>query len=190
MSDTHSHLPQGVLEHFANVDEIDSVYFEKPYYLEPGKSADKAYALLRETLKISKKVAIVKFIFKNKEHLGILKEYVNSIVLEQMRFYEEMRSMDDLKLPSKELVNKKEIEMSLKLVDQLTQTFHPKKFHDEYTEKLKETIEAKIKNKGKTRTKKAPPQKTTKVHDITALLEASLKETKNTKKTSTKRKVQ
>lgn len=175
--------------HFTNIEEIDFVYFERPYYLEPSKGADKAYVLLRETLKVSKKGAIVKFVFRNKEHLGVLKEYQNSIVLDQMRFFEEMRDVTELKLPSKDLITKKEMDMSLKLVSQLTEKFHPDRFHDEYTDQLRETIEAKVRDHEKQPRSKAPPHRSTKIHDITALLEASLKEAKAPKKTS-KRKVQ
>lgn len=163
---------------FANLDEIDFIYFERPYYLEPGKGAEKAYALLRETLIASRKAAVVKFVFKNKEHLGILKEYKDIIILDQMRFFAEIRDMAELKLPSKDLVSKKEMDMSLKLVNQLTEKFKADRFHDEYQDELKELIEEKIKNQGKLPKKKAPAQKSAKIHDITALLEASLKESR------------
>ena len=175
------------IKQFTDISEIDFVYYERPYYLEPGKGADKAYALLRETLKASKKGAIVKFVFKNKEHLGVLKEYQNSIILNQMRFYEELRDINELKLPSKELISKKEMDMSLKLVSQLTEKFYPDHFHDEYTDSLRERIENKIKHHGKIPARKtAATHKPSKIHDITALLEASLKEAKAPKKTSKK----
>lgn len=171
------------IKQFAQLSEIDCVFFERPYYLEPGKGADKPYALLRETLRSSKKAAIVKFVIRNKEHLGILKEYKNLIVLDQMRFAEEMRNTEELHLPSKDLINKKEMDMSLKLVDQLTEKFNPDEYRDEYTELLKEAIEAKVKSHGKlVPSKKTPIKKSTKIHDITALLEASLKANKPTRK--------
>jgi DNA end-binding protein Ku len=173
------------IQQFTDLDDIEFIYFAKPYYLEPGKGADKAYALLRESMKLSKKVAIVKFVFKNKEHLGVLNEYHNAIILNQMHFYEELRDMHDLKLPPNSLINKNEIDMSLKLIQQLTDKFHPDRFHDEYTDELKGLIEEKVKNQGKAPRKKTS-QKPAKIHDITALLEASLKEAKAPKKVSKK----
>ena len=167
------------IKQFARLEEVDFIFFERPYYLEPGKGGEKAYALLRETLRISKKVAIVKFIIRNKEHLGLLKEYQNIIILDQMRFPEEMRNSDELKLPSEDLITKTEMDMSLKLVNQLTKKFNPKNYRDEYTEQLKELIEAKLRKKPLP--KKTIIKKSSKIHDITALLEASLKSTKVSK---------
>lgn len=170
------------IKQFAQLSEIDFVFFERPYYLEPGKGAEKAYALLRETLRISKKTAVVKFVIRNKEHLGILKEYQNVIVLDQMRFSEEMRSTESLKLPAKDIITKKEIDMALKLVDQLTEKFNSQQYHDEYTQLLKETIEAKVRSGKKPLSRKQQHIKeSAKIHDITALLEASLKANKSTK---------
>lgn len=168
--------------HFSKKEEIDSIYFERPYYLEPGKGADKSYALLRETLLSSNKVAVVKYVFKNKEHLGIIKPYFNALVLNQMRFASEIRSLEELKLPEKGEVTKKEIDMALKLVDQLTDKFQPESYQDEYTHELQEVIDAKI--KGITPSKKVAPRKQpSKVHDIMSLLKASIEEeTKQSKK--------
>lgn len=171
---------------FAKKEEIDSIFFEKPYFLEPGKGADKSYALLRETLQNSGKVAVVKFVFRNKEHIGILKPYLNSIILNQMRYVSEIRSIDDLKLPKGEKINKKEIDMALKLVNQLTEKFKPDAYKDEYTHELQEAIEAKV--KGIKPSKKGAAPKPSKVHDIMSLLKASLEESKTPKKPSKKTK--
>jgi DNA end-binding protein Ku len=73
------------IQQFALLDEIEFVFFEKPYYLEPAKGAEKAYTLLREVLRASKKVAIVRFVLHNKGHLGILKEYKNVIILDHKK---------------------------------------------------------------------------------------------------------
>ncbi len=165
--------------HFAKAEEIDSIYFEKPYFLEPGKGANKPYALLRETLLASKKVAIVKYVFRDREHIGILRPYQNCILLLQMRYTEEIRALDELKLPDEKIVNKKELDMSLKLVNELTEKFNAEQYHDNYTDQLKELIEAKIAGETRSGTrKKTPNSKSAKIHDITALLEASLKETR------------
>lgn len=161
---------------FANASEIDPIYFEKPYFLAPGKGADKSYVLLRETLEKSKKVGVVKFVFKNREHVGIIKPYGEAIVLTQMRFAHEIRSVDELKLPTDVQVNKKELDMALKLVEQLSEPFKPQAFKDEYTEELKEIIEEKIKGEAHHKPKKGAMVKPSKVHDIMSLLKASLEE--------------
>lgn len=172
---------------FSLKETINPIFYEKPYFLEPGKGADKSYALLRETLLKSKKVGIVKFAFRNRGHLGIIEPYGNAIILIQMRFASEIREIEELKLPKEGLINKKELDIALKLVDQLTDSFKPEAFHDEYTEKLEQLLAAKI--KGLPVRKKTPtPAKPSKVHDILSLLKASLAKPKTPKKHSRIRK--
>lgn len=166
---------------FAHESEIDTVYYHKPYYLEPGKGADKSYALLRETLKKSEKVGIVRYVFRNLGHLGIIKPYGDAIILVQLRFANELRSMEDLKLPPEKEINKKEVDMALKLVNQLTEEFNIKDYHDTYHEKLEKVIKDKLKGV-KPSTKSTAVSKPSKVHDIMALLKASLEEDKHTQK--------
>jgi DNA end-binding protein Ku len=157
---------------FAKESEIDAIFFEKPYYLEPNKGADKPYVLLREALRQSNKVAIVKYVFKNKDHLGVIKPYMDALILDQLRFADEMRSIEGLKLPQKDDVGKKEIDMALKLIDQLTEKFDINDYHDTYTEKLQEILEDKIKGRVPSKPGKSP--KPSKIHDIMSLLKASL----------------
>ena len=160
---------------FANESEIDTIYFDKPYYLEPDKGASKSYALLREALRQSKEVAICKFAFKNRDHLGVIKPFGNVLILEQLRFANEIREFSDLKLPQKGEVDKKEIEMALKLVSQLTDNFDIQDYHDTYTEKLQAVIHDKI--EGRPAPKAAKQSKpSSKIHDIMSLLKASLEE--------------
>lgn len=157
---------------FSDEDEIDIRYFEKPYYLEPDKGADKPYALLREALTKSKKIAIAKFVLRNREHLAALKPVAGALVLEQMRFPAELREPSGLKLPEKVDVKGNEVEMALKLIDQLTQPFIPEDFHDTYTEELEKVIDAKVKGKPIVDDEKAPAN--TEVKDLMAMLKASL----------------
>ncbi|HVD99871.1 MAG TPA: Ku protein [Cytophagaceae bacterium] len=132
---------------FANEDEIDSIYYEQPYYLEPDKSSSKAYALLRDALATSKKVAVASFVFRNKEGLAILKPYESVLVLNRIRFEEEIRSYSDLNLPAVSKAKTKEMEMAHKLIEQLTEAFDISKYKDTYTEKLMQIIHAKAKGK-------------------------------------------
>lgn len=166
---------------FTKNEEIDSIYYEKPYLLEPDKGAAKAYALLREALAQSNTVAVVKFVFRHKESIGIIKPYGNVLILDQMRFASEIRQSKELDLPEKNLVDKKEIGMALQLIDSLTEKFKPEEFKDEYTHELRQALEAKVKGLPVSKKGKAVPR-SSKIHDITALLQESLDELRKTKK--------
>lgn len=178
----------GILEivNFTSESEIDSIFFDKPYYLEPDKGASKPYALLREALRQSKEVAVIKFVFKNRDHLGIIKPYKNVLILEQLRFANEIRNFEDLKLPQKDAVDKKEIDMALKLVKQLTDKFHIKDYHDTYTEKLEAVIHDKIQGRPAPK-KSGRREKPSKIHDIMSLLKASLDEPRQKKQVEKKK---
>lgn len=171
---------------FTKSEEIDSIYFEKPYYLEPDKGGAKPYALLREALKASGTVAVAKFVFRNRESLGIIKPYGDALILDQMRYSNEIRQTKDLTLPEKSLVDKKEISMALELVKNLTDKFQPDAFRDEYTYALQKAIDAKV--KGAPIPKKSKATKVSKVHDISALLKESLEELRKNRKPSPRRK--
>jgi len=157
---------------FIMEEEIDSVYFETPYFLEPEKSGSKAYALLREAFKKSGKAGIGSFVLRNKEHLCILRPYKNVIVLNRLRFAEEIRDPADLKVP-KEKPKPSELKMALNLIEQQTASFDIKKFKDTYTAELMKLIRAKSKGKAV----KQPALKVThrKSDDLMSQLKASLK---------------
>jgi len=132
---------------FVNEQEIDSLYYEQPYYLEPEESAMKAYALLRDALQLSGKVGVTTFVLRNKEGLAILKPYKNVIVLNRIRFSQEIREPSELKLPPVSKTKTKEMDMANKLVDQLTEKFNIGKYKDTYTAKLLKIIKEKSKGK-------------------------------------------
>lgn len=98
---------------FTQESEVNPLYYEKPYYLEPDKGADKAYALLREALVKSKKVGIAKFVLHNREHLALIKPYGKLLILNQLRYADEIRQYHELHLPSKEVASSREIGMAL-----------------------------------------------------------------------------
>jgi DNA end-binding protein Ku len=162
---------------FSDEDEIDVRYFDKPYYLEPDKNAQKPYALLREALKRSKKVAIAKFVLRNREHLALVKPVGAALVLEQMRFANEVRPPSELKLPDKISATDKEIDMALALIKHLTEPFAPEDFHDTYTEELEDIIAAKA--KGKKPPKQGKEPQPTQVKDLMGMLKASLEAEKS-----------
>ncbi len=134
------------IQHFAHLQEIDPIYFDKPYYLEPDNKSAKAYHLLKEALQKSKKVAVASFVFRNKEHFGILRPLDHILVLIQLRYQLEIRSFQELQVP-KEKISPKEMDVALMLINKLTQPFNPEKYHDTYTEELIALIEQKVKGK-------------------------------------------
>ena len=138
---------------FVEQGEIDSLYYEQPYYLEPEKSAQKAYALLRDALAKSGKVGVTTFVLRNKEGLAILKPYKNVIVLNRIRFSQEIREPSELKLPPVSKTKTKEMDMANQLVEQLTEKFDIEKYKDTYTAKLLKRVKEKSKGKKITPTK-------------------------------------
>ncbi len=131
---------------FVQADQIDPIYFAHPYYLEPDEGAEKSYSLLRDALTESKKVAVAKFVLKDKEHLAALRPDKDIIVLQQLRFAHEIRQSAGLKI-SKEKPQEKELELALSLIEKLTGKFEPEKFKDDYYDTLKNIIDQKAKGK-------------------------------------------
>lgn len=164
---------------FVDQEEIDVRYFEKPYYMEPQKGADKPYALLREALAKSGKVAVAKFVMREREHLAVVKAVGRALVLDQIRYPDEVRQPSQLSLPDKSAADQGEVKMALALINQLTGPFAPEDFHDTYTEGLREMIEEKAKGKPvQSRGQKPRPAK---VNDLMAALKASLAENEDVK---------
>ncbi len=130
---------------FTDEDEIDSIYFEKPYFTAPDKNAVRAYVLLCEALKETKKVAVCKFVLRTKENLAILKPEGDALILEQIRFQSELREREHLKLPGAEDMKKPELDLAVSLVNQLTDKFKPEDFKDTFTDEIKKIIEQKAK---------------------------------------------
>jgi DNA end-binding protein Ku len=140
------------VNNFVKEDEIDTIYFENSYYLEPEKSGEKAYALLREALSKSGKVGLAQFVLRTAETLSILKPMKDVLVLSKIRFAEEIRSVEELKLPPKNVVKQEELKMALSLINQYSSEFDINKFKDEYAASLLKVIEQRASGKkGKVR---------------------------------------
>jgi DNA end-binding protein Ku len=163
------------IQQFAHETEIDVRYFERPYYLEPNKGAEKPYALLREALTKSNLIAVAKFVLRNREHLASIKPVGKVLVLNQLRFPSELRQPSQLNLPDSKVTTKGEIDMALKLVKQLTEPFIPEDYHDTYTEELEAVIRQKMSGKAPKKKGRAPSKTAT--TDLMASLKASLEET-------------
>jgi len=161
---------------FVNEEEVDSVYYEMPYYLAPEKSGVRAYALLREALLKTKKVGIASFVMRNKENLAILRASDDVIILNRIRFEEEIRDTEELNLPAASSVKPAELKMAITLINQLTAKFDISNYKDTYTAQLLKIIKAKAKGQKPT----VPQLKV--VHNKTKDLMEQLKESLNTKK--------
>jgi len=132
---------------FVLEEEIDSMFYETPYYLAPEKSGVRAYALLREALSKTKKVGVASFVMRNKESLAALRVSGNLIILTKMRFAEEIRESKELPIPAASSVKPAELKMAISLINQLTGKFNPRKYKDTYTAELLKLIKAKAKGK-------------------------------------------
>lgn len=131
---------------FVEEKEVDSVYYETPYYLEPAKGGEKAYVLLRDALKKTGKTGLATFVLRTKESLALLKPSGNVLMLQKIRYVEEIRATEDLKIPDA-TPKPAEIKMAISLIDQLSAEFDISKFKDTYSTELMKMIEAKAKGK-------------------------------------------
>jgi len=175
------------IQDFVEQEEIDPIFFYKPYYLEPQKGGDKAYALLRDALKDSGKVGIAKVVIKTREYLAGVKPEDGVLVLELMHFADELADPGKLHVPKKTEVGKREMNMAKSLIDSMSSKWNPEKYRDDYREALMEVIEEKVEAGGKEieeKPKKAP--RPTKVIDLVSVLRKSLEQTGAKKKSPAK----
>jgi DNA end-binding protein Ku len=171
------------IQDFVDVDEIDPMFFYKPYYLEPQKGGDKAYVLLREALADGKKVGIAKVVIRTRQYLAGVKATKHALVLELMHFAEELSDAEKLNVPKSLEPGKREMDMAKALVNSMSSKWDPAKYHDDYREAVMEVIEEKVRSGGKEideKPKKAPAA--TKVIDLVAVLQQSLAQSQGSKK--------
>lgn len=157
---------------FVQLDEIDSIYFDTPYYLEPQKGGEKAYQLLVKALEKSKTAGLGSFVMRNVEHLAIVKPYNGILVLNKIRYEQEIRAISELKLPTALKIEKEEMDMALQLIKQHSKPFDISKYKNEYTEDLLKIIQQK--DKGKRATIRKINVDNTKASELLAKLKASL----------------
>jgi DNA end-binding protein Ku len=175
------------IQDFVDQEEIDPIFFYKPYYLEPQKGGDKAYALLRDALKDSNKVGIAKVVIKTRQYLAGVKPEDGVLLLELMHFADELADPGKLHVPKKTEVGKREMNMAKSLIDSMSSKWNPEKYRDDYREALMEVIEEKVETGGKEieeKPKKA--RKPTKVIDLVSVLQKSLEQTGGKKKATAK----
>jgi len=155
---------------FVPLAQIDPIYYQKTYYLEPDKTGTKPFALLREVLKDSELVAIAKVTLRQKEQLCTLRVFENTIAMETMFYPDELRATDDIVSTDEMDVGEREMNMARSLVEMLTGDFEPEKYHDNYREALLELIERKAEGQEI----KRPVAAAGKVTDLMEALRASI----------------
>jgi len=167
---------------FVDAAEVPLTFYEHPYYVLPAKGGEKVYALLRETLRRADKVGIATVVMRTKQHLCALVCVGDAIVLNTLRYADEIRTTDDLDLPASTMkgagISDKELKMALSLVEGMSEAWEPEQYHDSYREDVLALVKKKIKAK-QTRTITAPAPEPAEEHgsnviDLVALLQQSL----------------
>jgi DNA end-binding protein Ku len=165
------------IEDFVDLADIDPVYFEQPYYVIPDKNAAKPYRLLVEAMTGLQKVAVGRIVIRSKEHLVAIRPVDGVLCVETMRYADEVVDIDSLEgVPGDDVtVNERELQMARQLVEALSGSFEPGKYHDEYREQLLDLIERKA--AGEDIVAEPAAEAPAKVLDLMAALEASLAKT-------------
>jgi DNA end-binding protein Ku len=159
---------------FVDPEEIDERYFETPYYLQPGKGSERAYALLRDAIRESGKIGIAKIILRDAQHLAAVEAIGDALVLTMMRFADELADLKDYNFPHKAEIRPAELKMAQQLIESLTSRWDPAKYADEYKENLLRVINAKVKGKKPRLEEMASTPQGAEVVDLMARLRASL----------------
>ena len=179
---------------FVDLRDIAPLYFETPYYLGPGKRGEKAYALLRDAIAKAGKAGIASVVIRTKQYLAALLPHGEALVLNTLRYHNELRSAEDLGIPEKlkgAKVGSKEIEMALRLIEDMADEWQPEKYHDTFHEDLLKRIEEKVKA-GQTEEitepeKEEKASKGAEVIDLMSLLKKSVEGSRKPKRAARKR---
>jgi len=169
------------IEEFVDLEQIDPIYYDHPYYLAPDKGAAKAYRLLLDAMEQADKVAIARVVIRSKENLVALRSYDGAITMETMLFPDEVVQPDSIEeLASADgnlKTSKRELDMAKQLIESLSGDFDPNAYRDEYRERVLDLIERKA--AGETITVEAPEPERKEVPDLMAALEASITASKS-----------
>ncbi|HET7653668.1 MAG TPA: Ku protein [Acidimicrobiales bacterium] len=163
------------IEDFVDLDQIDPIFFERPYYLVPESGGTKAYALLRDAMRDSGKVGIARLVLRTKQYLAAIRPLGDALVLETLLYGDEVVDQDALELPAEGEVevSDRELKIARQLIESLTDDFDPDKYRDEYRERVLELIERKAEGQ-EVVLQEAAAEETAEVVDLMAALEASL----------------
>ena len=163
---------------FVKEEEIDTILFEKPYYIVPDKNSGKSYRLLIKALEETGSVGIAEFMLRNRMHVCAIKPYNDLLLLNQMRYQDEIKEMPKVEVKN-ERVSPKEVQLAVKLVEHLTEKFDPSAFKDTYINELKKIIKAKAAGKH-IQIATEPRKHTAAVKDLMEVLKQSLESGKKT----------
>lgn len=161
---------------FVELREISPIHFHKPYFMEPQKGGQRAYALLRDVLGSSGKVGIAKVVIKTRQYLAAVKANGESLMLELMHFADELVEPSQLQMPGKIEVRKGEVNMAKELIDRMTTKWDPNQYKDDYKSALMKLIESKAESGDAALPKAKRPRRATQVIDLTDVLRKSLGE--------------
>lgn len=181
------------IECFVDREAIAPVYFDRPYYLTPTAKGEKGYLLLREALSRTDKVGIAKVVLRSRQYLAALMVYEDALMLNLLRFAEELRDVKDLKIPSKSekaQVTAKETALAEELIKSMVQEWRPEDFHDQYRDALMKWIDRKIQAGGRdisAETKEPAKERGPKVISIVDLLTRSVESRKAQKPAASRR---
>lgn len=179
------------IEQFVDIADIDPIYFDKPYYLQPDKKGEKGYVLLRDALEETGKAGIARVVIRTRQYLAALLPREGGLVLMLLRYAQEVRSISELELPENKgdlKITKQEEKMAKELISSMSSDWDPEAFHDEYREKLMAWIEKRIESGEIERSPEvedvedAPEP----INIMTALKESLAKQKKTSKKKTTK----
>ncbi len=131
------------IQDFVESDAVDDRYFDKPYYLLPGKGGDKAYALLREAIRESGRIGIAKFVLRSKQHLAAIEAIGDALILSTMRFRDELARLEEYEFPETGNVPKKQLQLAQRLIDEFASDWDPDKYTDDYRENIMKVVRAK-----------------------------------------------
>jgi DNA end-binding protein Ku len=168
------------IEDFVDLEQIDPIFYDHPYYLAPGTGAEKAYKLLLDAMKESGKVAIARVVLRSKENLVAIRTRDGVMTMETLLFADEVippDSLDDMPDTGGKKTTKRELDMAQQLIDSLSGDFDPDKYRDEYRDRVLDLIERKA--QGEEIVIEEEPEEPTKVPDLMAALEASIAESKS-----------
>lgn len=162
------------IQEFVDLQDVDPVYFDRPYYLSPGKGGEKGYKLMVQAIESSGKVGIARFVMHQRQHLAVLRVRDHALVLETMHYHDEVGDVSELDLPGRVSVNERERDLAVQIIESMATAWEPERYHDEYREQLEELIRERAEGKEETVLDQAPPQPGGKVIDLMEALKKSL----------------
>lgn len=160
---------------FVDIGDIDPIYFDKPYYLEPQAGGEHAYGLFAEALAQSEKVGVARVVLKTREHLAAVRPLGHAMTMQTLRFSHEIVAMNSLRVPEASGASPKEMELAETLIGTMSSSFDPSKYKDEYREQLLEVIQKKVAGEVVASGESVVPAPPGRVIDLMEVLKKSLK---------------